>query len=58
MCEMYHTAGLYHDDVIDNADTRRGQPSVPAEWSTKHAVVGGDFLLAVAYNLLAEIDNQ
>ena len=37
MCEMYHTASLYHDDVIDNADMRRGQPSVPAAWSTKHA---------------------
>ena len=58
MCEMYHTASLYHDDVIDNADTRRGQPSVPAAWSTKHSVVGGDFVLAVAYNLLAEIDSE
>ena len=58
MCEMYHTASLYHDDVIDNADMRRGQPSVPAAWSTKHAVMGGDFVLAVAYGLLAEIDSE
>ena len=56
MCEMYHTASLYHDDVIDNADIRRGQPSVPAAWSTKHAVIGGDFVLA--FNLLAEIDSE
>jgi len=58
MCEMYHTASLYHDDVIDNADMRRGQPSVPAAWSTKHAVMGGDFVLAVAYSMLAEIDSE
>ena len=58
MCEMYHTASLYHDDVIDNADMRRGEPSVPAAWSTKHAVTGGDFVLAVAYGLLAEIDSD
>merc|ERR1740137_176242 len=58
MCEMYHTASLYHDDVIDNADMRRGQPSVPAAWSTKHAVTGGDFVLAVAHSMLAEIDSE
>ena len=58
MCEMYHTASLYHDDVIDNADMRRGQPSVPAAWSTKHAVIGGDFVLAIAYSMLAEIDSE
>lgn len=58
MCEMYHTASLYHDDVIDNADMRRGQASVPAAWSTKHAVLGGNFVLSVAYSLLAEIDSE
>ena len=58
MCEMYHTASLYHDDVIDNADVRRGQASVPAAWSTKHAVLGGNFVLSVAYSLLAEIDSE
>ena len=56
--EMYHTASLYHDDVIDNAGVRRGQPSVPAAWSTKHAIMGGDFVLAVAYGMLAEVDNE
>ena len=45
MCEMYHTASLYHDDVTDNADMRQGQASVPADWSTKHPVLGGDFVL-------------
>ena len=58
MCEMYHTASLYHDDVIDNADMRRGKPSVPAAWSTKHAVMGGDFVLAIAYSMLSEIDSK
>ena len=58
MCEMYHTASLYHADVIDNADMHRGQPSVPAAWSTKHTVTGGNFVLAAAQSMLAEIDSQ
>lgn len=46
MVEMLHTASLVHDDVIDNADTRRGRPSVNALWQSRNAVVMGDFLLA------------
>lgn len=46
MVEMLHTASLVHDDVIDNADMRRGRPSVNALWQSRNAVVMGDFLLA------------
>ena len=46
MVEMLHTASLIHDDVIDNADTRRGRPSVNALWQSRNAVIMGDFLLA------------
>ena len=46
MVEMLHTASLVHDDVIDNADTRRGRPSVNALWQSRNAVIMGDFLLA------------
>ena len=46
MVEMLHTASLVHDDVIDNADMRRGRPSVNALWQSSNAVVMGDFLLA------------
>ena len=58
MVEMYHTSSLYHDDVIDAASTRRGQPSASSAWSPRHAVLGGDFVLASAYSLLGKIDNQ
>lgn len=46
MVEMLHTASLIHDDVIDNADMRRGRPSVNALWQSRNAVIMGDFLLA------------
>ena len=58
MVEMYHTSSLYHDDVIDAASTRRGQPTASSAWSPRHAVLGGDFVLASAYSLLGKIDNQ
>ncbi len=46
MVEMLHTASLIHDDVIDNADTRRGKPSANALWQSRNAVVLGDYILA------------
>ena len=46
MVEMIHVASLVHDDVIDEADTRRGRPSVNALWQSKNAVLAGDWLLA------------
>ena len=58
MVEMYHTSSLYHDDVIDAASTRRGHPSASSVWSPRHAVLGGDFVLASAYSLLGQIDCQ
>jgi len=52
--ELIHIGSLYHDDVIDNADTRRGQSSVNALWGKDVAILGGDFLLARASELAAE----
>ena len=46
LVEMLHTASLVHDDVIDQADTRRGRPSANALWQSRNAVVLGDYLLA------------
>jgi geranylgeranyl pyrophosphate synthase len=40
---MIHTASLLHDDVIDEADTRRGKPSVNAKYGNKLAILGGVF---------------
>jgi geranylgeranyl pyrophosphate synthase len=55
--ELIHTASLVHDDVIDAADTRRGQPSVNALYGAKQAVLAGDFMLARASVLLARLRN-
>ena len=46
LVELLHTATLVHDDVIDDADTRRGFPSIKALWRNKVGVLMGDYLLA------------
>ena len=51
--ELLHLASLYHDDVLDAAMVRRGQPSANALWGNHAAVLGGDVLLAHAYRLAA-----
>jgi heptaprenyl diphosphate synthase len=54
-CELVHLGSLYHDDVIDEAETRRGVPSVNARWSNIVAIMAGDFLLARASSLAASL---
>jgi geranylgeranyl pyrophosphate synthase len=53
--EMIHTASLFHDDVIDGADTRRGVPSVHMVFGNKTAILAGDYLLARASICLARL---
>ena len=53
--ELIHTATLVHDDVIDEADTRRGRPSTNSRWGNHLSVLAGDWLYMQAFNLaLAE----
>ncbi|MDW7651389.1 MAG: polyprenyl synthetase family protein [Bacillota bacterium] len=52
--ELIHTASLVHDDVIDQAESRRGQPTVSARWGTHQAVLYGDFLFARSFSLLTK----
>jgi len=54
-CELVHLGSLYHDDVIDEAETRRGVPSVNARWSNIVAILAGDYLLARASSLAASL---
>lgn len=49
--ELIHVGSLYHDDVIDESDTRRGGPSVNANWNNTLAVLAGDFLISRASEL-------
>ncbi|MFT4204609.1 MAG: polyprenyl synthetase family protein [Chitinophagaceae bacterium] len=56
LVELLHTATLVHDDVVDEADQRRGFFSVNAVWKNKVAVLAGDFLLSKG--LLISLDNN
>ena len=55
--EMIHTATLLHDDVIDEADTRRNAASINAAYGNKLAILGGDYLLSRASVGLARLQN-
>jgi len=55
--EMIHTASLVHDDVVDEADTRRGVETVHSRFDPRIAVLAGDFLFAQASWHLANLDN-
>lgn len=56
LVEILHTATLIHDDVVDDADTRRGLASINAVWKNKIAVLMGDYMLAKG--LLLSLDND
>ncbi|MTD14459.1 polyprenyl synthetase family protein [Nakamurella sp. YIM 132087] len=51
--ELIHLATLYHDDVMDEADVRRGAKSANARWDNSIAILTGDFLFAHASRLVA-----
>lgn len=56
--EMIHAASLLHDDVIDEADTRRGQPSVNALYDNKTSIMFGDILYSRAFTELSQMDKK
>ena len=55
--EMYHTASLVHDDVIDRADLRRGKESLNKVWGQRNSVLTGDFIVSISNKLLAQLDD-
>ena len=55
--EFIHTATLLHDDVIDQAETRRGKVSANYVWGNAASVLVGDFLYSKSFKLLADEDN-
>ena len=56
--ELVHLGSLYHDDVIDEAATRRGATSVNSNWSNTVAILAGDFLLARASEVAAPLGEE
>lgn len=56
--ELIHTASLVHDDVIDDADTRRGKPTVKAKWNNQTAMYTGDYILSQAIDRITLINDE
>jgi len=56
--ELVHLGSLYHDDVMDEALTRRGVESVNARWGNLVAILAGDFLLARASEIAATLGTE
>ncbi|MGB0114006.1 MAG: polyprenyl synthetase family protein [Ilumatobacteraceae bacterium] len=57
-CELVHLGSLYHDDVMDEADTRRGVETVNAKWGNLQAILAGDFLLSRASEIAASLGTE
>jgi len=57
-CELVHLGSLYHDDVMDEAETRRGVDTVNAKWGNLQAILAGDFLLARASEIAASLGTE
>ena len=57
-CELVQTGSLYHDDVMDEADTRRGVETVNAKWGNLQAILAGDFLLSRASEIAASLGTE
>jgi heptaprenyl diphosphate synthase len=56
--ELIHMASLVHDDVIDDADTRRGQLTVRSKWDNRIAMYTGDYIFAKALGVVTQLPDQ
>jgi len=56
--EMFHNFTLLHDDVMDNADVRRGKPTVHRRWNDNTAILSGDTMLTIATQYIARCASQ
>jgi len=56
--EILHLATLVHDDVIDNADIRRGIPSLQKKFGRRAAVICGDYLFSLAFKVASEVRDK
>ena len=53
--EFMHSATLFHDDVVDESDTRRGKRTARLVWGNQESVLVGDFLLGQAFRMMVEV---
>ena len=55
--EMYHNFTLLHDDLMDNADMRRGNPTVHNRWNANTAILSGDVMISLADVYMSRVDD-
>lgn len=53
--EIFHNFSLVHDDLMDNADLRRGYPTVHKKWSDNNAILSGDALVIESYKYISKV---
>ena len=56
--ETYHNFTLLHDDLMDNADLRRGHETVHKHWNANTAILSGDSMLVLAYQRIAQCEDR
>ena len=56
--ETYHNYTLLHDDLMDNADLRRGHETVHKKWNANQAILSGDSMLVLAYERMAQCPKE
>ena len=56
--ETYHNYTLLHDDLMDNADMRRGHDTVHKKWNANKAILSGDSMLVLAYQRIQQCDSR
>ena len=56
--ELFHNFSLMHDDIMDAAPLRRGEPTVHHKWNTTTAILSGDVMLIYAYRFLAQCSDS
>lgn len=56
--EVFHNFTLLHDDIMDNANMRRGHATVHEKWNVNTAILSGDVMLVRAYQLLAQVHEK
>ena len=56
--ELFHNFTLIHDDIMDSATTRRGKETINKKWGNNSAILSGDVMLIMAYELLENYDNN
>ncbi|MBT3935320.1 MAG: polyprenyl synthetase family protein [Bacteroidetes bacterium] len=56
--EMFHNFTLVHDDIMDDADVRRGKPTVHDNWNDNRALLSGDAMIILANQLMMRVDDH